>query len=76
MKVLRPSTKAPARHPWQASSHLALGDVVQEREGRHLGEVVGMRGCLAEVRWEGTGWLSTLHFSDLERAGRSYLLEA
>lgn len=56
---------------------LRCGDVVQEPEGRHFGTVESMDGLAVKVRWLETGWYTWFpHFRNLERAGRSYLLEA
>lgn len=66
-KLLRASTRSPARHPWQASSYFSCGDLVREKDGRHVGLVEGTEGCHVFIRWEGTGWWSRFYFSDLER---------
>jgi hypothetical protein len=52
-----------------------LGDLVRERDGRHTGKVVALRGGLSEsrndavevrVKWQETGWLSDHDHGDLE----------
>ena len=67
-KLLRASLAGPARHPWMASSYFACGDLVREKDGRHVGRVEYLEGPMVRVRWLDSGWLSEFNFSDLERA--------
>lgn len=47
---------------------LNTGDVVRERDGRHLGRIEAIfHGAFVRVRWHDTGWLSTLALDEIER---------
>lgn len=45
-----------------------IGDKVREKDGRHEGAIIAITSTVyIRVKWDETGWLSDLDYTDIER---------